>query len=120
MKETLAEFLRPEFIARVDEVVAFNDLDRAAFVKIAALMLDELKEPLKQKDILFGYDDAALEALSAEAFGGKHAARDLRPGHPQRGGRSDSRPPRRSGGVLAVDGKSYRARWQDRICHRIR
>ena len=78
MKEALGQFLRPEFIARVDEVVVFNDLDRDAFRRIAALMLDELKAPMKQKEILFGYDDAALEALSAEAFGGKHAARDLR------------------------------------------
>ncbi|MGN1403567.1 MAG: AAA family ATPase [Ruminococcus sp.] len=74
----LREFLRPEFISRIDEVVVFRNLTKEDFQKIAALMLDEMKEPLAEKDITVEYDDAALAAIAEEAFGKPYGARDIR------------------------------------------
>ena len=75
--KALSEFLRPEFIGRVDEIVVFHDLSKADYEKIAALRLDELREPLKEKGISLSYDGAALSAIAAKAFGNKGGARDL-------------------------------------------
>jgi ATP-dependent Clp protease ATP-binding subunit ClpA len=77
-RKALSEFLRPEFIGRVDEVVAFRSLDKNDYKRIATLMLDELKEPLKEKSIGLCYDDKALEVIAEMAFGKKSGARDLR------------------------------------------
>ena len=76
--KALREFLRPEFIGRVDEIVVFNDLDEEAFKKIAVLMLDEFKEPLRDKDIDFSYTDEAVAQLAKDSIGGVRGARDLR------------------------------------------
>ena len=76
--KALREFLRPEFIGRVDEIVVFNDLDEEAFKKIAVLMLDEFKEPLRDKGIVFGYTDEAVAQLAKDSIGGVRGARDLR------------------------------------------
>ncbi len=76
--KALSDFLRPEFIGRVDEVVFFRPLSREDFVAIARLMLEELKGPLAERGIAFGWTDAALEALATAAHGGKRGARDLR------------------------------------------
>ena len=76
--KALREFLRPEFIGRVDEIVVFNDLDEDAFRKIAVLMLDEFKEPLRDKGISFEYTDEAVAQLAKDSIGGVRGARDLR------------------------------------------
>ena len=76
--KALREFLRPEFIGRVDEIVVFNDLDEEAFKKIAVLMLDEFKEPLRDKGIEFSYTDEAVAQLAKDSIGGVRGARDLR------------------------------------------
>ena len=76
--KALSDFLRPEFIGRVDEVVFFRPLSREDFVAIARLMLEELVEPLSQRGIRFGWTDEALTALADAAYGGKRGARDLR------------------------------------------
>ena len=76
--KALREFLRPEFIGRVDEVVYFAPLTEESFVKIAALMLNGLKAPLAEKGIAFSFTTAAAEKLAHMAFGGKRGARDLR------------------------------------------
>lgn len=76
--KALKEFLRPEFLGRVDEIVVFNDLDEDAFKKIAVLMLDEFKEPLRDKGITFTYTDEAVAELAKESVGGTRGARDLR------------------------------------------
>ena len=76
--KALGDFLRPEFIGRVDEVVFFRPLSREDFVAIARLMLEELVEPLSQRGIRFGWTDEALAALADAAHGGKRGARDLR------------------------------------------
>lgn len=74
----LREFLRPEFISRIDEIVVFRNLTKPDFEKIAALMLDEMKQPLAEKDITLQYDDAALAAIAEEAYGKPYGARDIR------------------------------------------
>ena len=76
--KALSEFLRPEFLSRVDEVVVFKPLTKDDFCKIAALMLDEMKEPLAEKNITFKYDDKALEVIAEKSFGSKFGARDIR------------------------------------------
>lgn len=76
--KALREFLRPEFLGRVDEIVVFNDLDEEAFRKIAVLMLDEFKEPLRDKGITFTYTDEAVNELAKDSVGGSRGARDLR------------------------------------------
>lgn len=74
----LREFLRPEFISRIDEIVVFRNLEKKDFEKIAALMLDEMKQPLAEKNIALQYDDAALIAIAEEAYGKPYGARDIR------------------------------------------
>ncbi len=76
--KALKEFLRPEFIGRVDEIVVFGDLDEEAFKKIAVLMLDEFKAPMLDKAITFDYTQAAVDFLAAKSVGGTRGARDLR------------------------------------------
>ena len=76
--KALREFLRPEFLGRVDEIVVFNDLDEEAFRKIAVLMLDEFKEPLRDKGITFEYTEDAVAELARQSVGGTRGARDLR------------------------------------------
>ena len=76
--KALGEFLRPEFIGRVDEVVFFQPLSRESYTKIAALMLDELVEPLQERGIALTYTDAACQVLAEQAVGGKRGARELR------------------------------------------
>ena len=76
--KALEEFLRPEFIARVDEIVVFSPLDEVAMAKIAALMLDELKEALSEKLIEIKYDDKICEYLAKKCVVGKRGARELR------------------------------------------
>ncbi len=75
--KALAQFLRPEFIGRVDEIVVFHDLSVKDYERIAALRLDELREPLKEKGIALSYDDAALKAIAGKSHGNKGGARDL-------------------------------------------
>lgn len=75
---SLRQFLRPEFLARVDEVVVFRPLTEADMEKIAALMLEELKKGLAEREIKFGWDDGVLRLAATEAYGHKSGARDLR------------------------------------------
>ena len=74
----LQEFLRPEFMSRVDEIVVFKPLSEESMEKIAALMIDEMKQPLLDKGIKLSYSDKALALLVKHAEGGKYGARDLR------------------------------------------
>ncbi|MCL1830416.1 MAG: AAA family ATPase, partial [Oscillospiraceae bacterium] len=77
-RKALDGFLRPEFISRVDEVVVFKPLSDDSLATIAALMIDEMKEPLLEKMILLKYTKPALKKLAELSGGGKYAARDLR------------------------------------------
>lgn len=74
----LERFLRPEFLGRVDEIIAFNKLSFDNFVKIASLMLNELKEGLKDKAIELNCDDSVPVYAAKKAYGSKKNARGLR------------------------------------------
>lgn len=76
--KALEGFLRPEFIARVDEIVVFSPLSHESLCKIAALMLDELKDSLSERLIKFSYDDSVCRYLADKCGGGKRGARELR------------------------------------------
>lgn len=74
----LREFLRPEFISRVDEIVVFNPLSEENYADIAHLMLGEMVAPLKEKEIDLSFDRAAETAIAALAYNDKYGARDIR------------------------------------------
>lgn len=76
--KALEGFLRPEFLARVDEIVVFSPLSPESLCKIAALMLDELKASLAEKLIDFSYDEAVCHLLAEKCGNGKKGARELR------------------------------------------
>lgn len=76
--KALREFLRPEFLGRIDEIVVFNPLTEENFAGIAGLMLNEMKSPLKEKHISLRYTDEALKAIAHKAYGKKLGARDIR------------------------------------------
>ena len=77
-RKALAQFLRPEFLGRVDEVIAFKPLTEETLQGIAALMLDEYKPGMEAKGIAYSYTLAALKALVQKSQGGRFGARDLR------------------------------------------
>ena len=76
--KALREFLRPEFLGRIDEIVVFNPLTEENFAGIAGLMLDEMKSPLEEKHISLRYTDKALKTIAHKAYGQKLGARDIR------------------------------------------
>ncbi len=76
--KALERFLRPEFIGRVDEIITFNSLSFDNFEKIAEIMLDELKESLKDKAIELVYDEAVPVFIAKESYGSKKNARGIR------------------------------------------
>ena len=76
--KALREFLRPEFIGRVDEVVVFRDLSAEDYEKIAVLMLDELKDPLLDKGITLTWDDGVPAEIRKRMDSTVRGARDLR------------------------------------------
>lgn len=76
--KALKDFLRPEFIGRVDEVVLFNDLTEENYADIAKLMLSELEEPLRDKGITLKYEEDVPMAIVKKMDSGVRGARDLR------------------------------------------
>ena len=74
----LSEFLRPEFINRVDEIITFRSLDERDFEKIAVIMLDELSMALRSKGYKVGYDVKALGAIAKNSFSERFGARNMR------------------------------------------
>ena len=76
--KALKDFLRPEFISRVDEIITFRQLSKEDFAKIAGLMLSEMKSPLGEKNITLEYDEKALKAIADKSFGKSYNARDIR------------------------------------------
>lgn len=76
--KALGEFLRPEFLSRVDEVVVFKSLTLDAYKGIAGLMIGEMKEPLLEKNITLNVSDEAYELVAKKASGGKFGGRDVR------------------------------------------
>ena len=76
--KALESFLRPEFINRVDEIVYFHKLTEDNFKAIAAIMLRELQDALKEKGITFTWDDALLDYLVKKSYSMTYGARNLR------------------------------------------
>lgn len=76
--KALGEFLRPEFLSRVDEVVVFKPLTLDAYKGIAGLMIGEMKEPLLEKNITLNVSNEAYELVAKKASGGKFGGRDVR------------------------------------------
>ena len=76
--KALERFLRPEFLGRVDEIITFNTLSFDNFEKIARIMLEELKESLKDKAIELEFDDSVPVFIAKEAYGSKKNARGIR------------------------------------------
>ena len=76
--KALGEFLRPEFLSRVDEVVVFKPLTLDAYKGIAGLMIGEMKEPLLEKNITLNVSDESYELVAKKASGGKFGGRDVR------------------------------------------
>ena len=76
--KALQEFLRPEFINRVDEIVCFNKLTEENFRGICRIMLKELAESMEEKGLHFHYDDALVEYLSEKSYSLAYGARNLR------------------------------------------
>ena len=76
--KALSEFLRPEFLSRIDEIIVFRALTEDDFKPIARLMLNEYVESLSEKNIEFAFDNKATEYLAKKSINGKSGARDLR------------------------------------------
>jgi len=76
--KALSEFLRPEFINRVDEIISFRSLEEEDFVSIAHIMLNDLKKVLAEKEISFVYTDAAASYIAKNSFSRKFGARNMR------------------------------------------
>ncbi len=76
--KALGEFLRPEFLNRVDEVICFNRLDEKNFAGIARIMLDELQKSLEDKGLLFTWDEDVEDYLVKKSYSATYGARNLR------------------------------------------
>ena len=76
--KALQQFLRPEFINRVDEIICFNKLTEEDFRPIARLMLDELKASMKEKGLALTYDDELVKYLVKKSYSAAYGARNLR------------------------------------------
>ena len=76
--KALQQFLRPEFINRVDEVICFNQLSEENFRAIARIMLQELQEVLQEKNLTFTWDETVLDQLVKDSYSAAYGARNLR------------------------------------------
>ena len=76
--KALSDFLRPEFINRVDEVVVFNQLTEEDFVRIAKIMLSDLTKALAEKEITLKYTDAVAEMIAKNSYSRVYGARNMR------------------------------------------
>lgn len=77
-EKALGEFLRPEFINRVDEIVTFRSLNMENFKGIAEIMLGDLVKTMKEKDILLSFDSSVAENVAEKSFSTKYGARNMR------------------------------------------
>lgn len=77
-EKALAEFLRPEFINRVDEVITFRHLDENDFIKIAEIMLGQLAGVLSERGFILTWTQPAAALIAKESFSQKYGARNMR------------------------------------------
>ena len=76
--KALEDIMRPEFLNRIDEIIAFNQLTEADFRRISSIMLGELRDTLSDKGIRLTWDDSLLDWLTEKSFSIKFGARNLR------------------------------------------
>ena len=76
--KALNEFLRPEFINRVDEIVYFNQLTEENFRSIAELMLTEVKDAIAERGITLSWNDTLVDYLVKHSYSVTYGARNLR------------------------------------------
>lgn len=77
-EKALSEFLRPEFMNRVDEIITFRSLDREDFVKIASIMINDLRKTLFERNISVSCSDEALRYIAEKSYSQKYGARNMR------------------------------------------
>ena len=77
-EKSLSEFLRPEFINRIDEIITFRSLEEEDFAAIASIMLGELRDALAEKDISFTFTRQAAALIAKNSYSRKYGARNLR------------------------------------------
>ena len=77
-EKALFNFLRPEFINRIDEIITFRHLDKKDFVEIARLFLNKLSDFMKEKGTKLVFDDAVLEFIADASYSEKYGARNMR------------------------------------------
>ena len=77
-EKALSEFLRPEFINRVDEIITFRSLSQDDFVKIAAIMMGDLKKAVAEHGLDLSWTDAALKYIAEKSYSVKFGARNMR------------------------------------------
>ena len=76
--KALEDIMPPEFLNRIDEIIAFNQLTNADFRRIATIMLGELRDTLAGKQLRLTWDDTLLDYLTEKSFSIKFGARNLR------------------------------------------
>ena len=76
--KALSEFMRPEFLGRIDEIVVFSPLTRESLEKIAELMLNDLKTIMLEKGIALSFDSSVCKQLAIDSENSKSGARELR------------------------------------------
>ncbi|HBI85005.1 MAG TPA: chaperone ClpB [Ruminococcus sp.] len=76
--KALKDFLRPEFVGRIDEVIVFKPLTVEDYTKIADLMLKETREALSERGVAIDWDETALQRIAEKAHGQRYGARDIR------------------------------------------
>ncbi len=77
-EKALFSFLRPEFINRIDEIITFRQLDKSDFVKIAGIMLGELRCHISEQGIKLIYNDDVLKFIAEKSYSEKFGARNMR------------------------------------------
>ncbi len=77
-EKALLSFLRPEFINRIDEIITFRSLDKADFVRIAKIMLNDLAQALAERGIKFVFTDTVCEYIAEKSYSRKYGARNMR------------------------------------------
>ena len=78
VEKALSQFLRPEFINRIDEIIAFRRLDKSDFARIADIMLGKLKTHLSERGIKLVYTPECLEFIAEQSYSEKYGARNMR------------------------------------------
>ena len=77
-EKALLAFLRPEFINRIDEVITFRSLEKADFVRIARIMLNDLANALAERGVKFVFTDIVCEYIAEKSYSRKYGARNMR------------------------------------------